>query len=352
VFENSTEPLFKFPGAFGQLVNNSMVRDSLIGILAPEKSGKTFLLTEITKRAYLGKCNVALFELGDMSKSQINRRFYANLCGLPSQQRFMKETLVPQNDCLNCQLGSCPNMNGPSSTPIKMAGAIGIPIAPPNYVPCSIGHKCKEYLPAITRCVVNYDKLMAPSDVARVQESLRTRLPDRKIRFHVASNDTTSAEMINDTLTSWKEKLAFIPDVIVVDYDLTMAREKGCKDDREAFNAQWKWFRRISQDWHCAFFVASQTDSEGLDTENIKLSNFSGDKRKYSHCTGMLGIHGLRSELGIGLARISWMLGREEDKSINDQVIMGRHLSICRPLAWSMWRYKDYKPKELTGQPT
>jgi hypothetical protein len=349
VFESSTTPLFTFPGAMGQLMNNSMTRDQLIGIMGPEKSGKTFLLTEVVKRACIGKCNVALFELGDMSSPQINRRLYSNICGMPYLPRCVGDNIVPMPDCGHCQQADCPTGNGPKYQAIKIAGDRTLPLAPPDYVPCQMFGKCAQYVPTVTRCTVNYPNAMGPQDIKRACAKLSDRMGSRQLRFQVAANDTTSAEMMNDTLTNWKEKLSFVPDVIVVDYDMTMAKEKGCKDDRDAYNAQWKWFRRMSQEWHCLFIVASQTDSDGLDRENLKLSNFSGDKRKYSHVTGMLGVHAPRCELSLGLARISWMLSREESLGMRDQVLMGRHLGICRPIAWSMWRPSDYRPKELVA---
>jgi hypothetical protein len=64
----------------------------------------------------------------------------------------------------------------------------------------------------------------------------------------------------------------------------------------------------------------------------------------------MLGIHGTRREFGLGLARMSWMLGREEEFGITDQVVMTRHLRICRPLTGSFWRDKSYKPKLLVAE--
>lgn len=348
VFETPLEPLFEFPGAMGQLVNHACIRDSMIGIMAPEKSGKTFELTEFIKRSCMGRCNTALFELGDMSAPQIKRRLFSNLCGMPSHQRWTGDTLVPMVDCWHAQLGCCPT--GKHDTPpIRGEDDLAIPEAPSGYEPCPFTGRCKECRPTVCRKFTVFPKVMQRADADRARQSLARHMGQSVLRFDVKPNNTTTAEMINDTLGRWKEKLGFVPDVIGIDYDATMAREKGVKDEREGMNEQWKWFRRISTEWHCLVLVCTQTDANGLDCENLSLDNFSGDKRKYSHCTGMLGIHGTRQEFKLGLARLGWMLGREEEYGIMDQVVMTRHLRICRPLVGSFWRDKTYKPKQLVA---
>ena len=201
IFEASTKPLFHFEGALGGLLNHSMVRDSLIGVMAPEKSGKTFLLTEIIKRACIGRCNAAIFELGDMSEPQINRRFLTNLCGKPNHAQYVGENIVPMPDCLHCQMNTCPERKTRYSKDLRTQATDPLPIAPVDYVPCpfstATSAPCPSYKPAITRCRVNYPSILTEQDVTKACKSLSDHMGSRQLRFQVAANDTTSAEQVN-----------------------------------------------------------------------------------------------------------------------------------------------------------
>jgi hypothetical protein len=325
-----------------------MTRDSCIGLMGPPKARKTFLLMEVMLRAAMSRLNCALFELGDMSKEQIDRRLFGNLTGKPTLARYQGETEVPILDCWHCQLNACPLPKGPHrDVVIRSEGDYALPTATGTYRPCPAAGKCKECRPTVTLCQKDWPDLMTKEDAARSRESLARHMGTSEMIFENHPNNSFSAEMINDTLKNWKERRGFVPDVIAIDYDATMKRERGAKDMRESYIEQWKWFRKISQEWHCLVIPASQTDADGLDTENLKLSMFSGSVEKYQHSTGMIALHGLRSELRLGLCRLSWGMGRMEELGLDDQVVMLQHLRINNPSVASFWRDKDYRPRLL-----
>jgi hypothetical protein len=265
---------------------------------------------------------------------------------MPSAKRWTNETTVPMMDCWFSQLGECPTGRH-YTIAVRDENEYALPQTPPGYQPCPYCGKCKECKPTASLVRHQWKHEMTETDVLKTNSKLAAHMGNSQLRFCVKPNNTFTAEMINDTLIQWKEKLGFIPDVMGIDYDATMAREKGAKDEREGMNEQWKWFRRLSQEWKTCNIVATQTDGDALDRENLSLANYSGDKRKYSHVTGMLGIHGTRQEFGMGLARLSWMLGREEEFGMDDQVVTLRHLRIARPIVGSFWRDKMYRPKML-----
>ena len=350
VFETPPEPLLFFPGALGQLMNHSMVRDTLLGIMAPAKLGKTFFLTELCIRGCIARRNVAMFELGDMSKPQINRRFYANLCAMPYLERYVGDAVVPMLDCWYSQGGKCPVDGGPNNMAIRGDGCYAIPTAPPDYTPCPMAEMCRECRHTVTRCTTNYPKLMERADADKARKSLARHMREAQLKFDNAPNNSYSVESVRDTLNKWKEREGFLPDVISIDYDNTMKKEKGARDARESFIEQWKGFRGLSQDFHALVAVNAQTDAGGLDEENVTLDNFSGSVEKYQHSNCMLMLHGMRKELRLGMCRASWAMGREEMYGIEDQVVMLRHLGIGRPLVSSFWKNSDYKPRLLVEE--
>ena len=348
VFETPPEPLLFFPGAAGKLLNAAMTRDQCIGLMGPPKARKTFLLMEVILRAAVARLNACLFELGDMSKDQMDRRLFGNLTKKPTMTRYLGETEVPELDCWWCQTNSCPLPKGPHrDEPIRQEAQYALPRATGNYRPCPAAGKCKECRPTVTLCNRAWNDLMTKEDAFQSRANLARHMGTSELMFENRPNNTFTVEMIDDTLKQWKEKRGFVPDVIAIDYDATMKRERGAKDMRESYIEQWKGFRKLSQEWHCLVIPASQTDADGLDVENLKLSMFSGSVEKYQHCTGMLALHGLRSELRLGLCRLSWAMGRMEELGLDDQVVLLQHLRINNPSVASFWRDKDYKPRLL-----
>jgi len=60
-FRNVTEPLLKYSGAFGQMFNEFLTKGALVGIMAPEKRGKTFFTINILLQALKYMNNVVYF---------------------------------------------------------------------------------------------------------------------------------------------------------------------------------------------------------------------------------------------------------------------------------------------------
>ena len=349
VFAQQSEPLFHFPGAIGALLNRGMVRGGCIGAMGPMKSGKTYFLLEAAIRACISRLNVAVFELGDMSESEIDSRLYSNLSGLPNLARYVGNSLVPELDCRFNQYGGCPKQQAPNQTPVQSPNMYALPTMGDDYQLCPYMEKCEYCKPTVTRMPHCWPRQMERTDVLAARATLSRHMRTSNLRFFNAPNNTYTADMIEEDLQDCKERFDFVPDVICIDYDGTLKRETGAKDGRESYIAQWKGFRKLSQTWHALVLVATQTNADGMDREDLILDNFSGSVEKYAHATAMLAIHGTRKELNMGLCRMSWAMGRTEALSIDQQVVVLRHLSINRPMVGSFWRNSDYRPKQLAG---
>ena len=106
-FEHAQKPIFKYPGALGELLNEHLVREGFVGFMGPEKVGKTWILIDLAVRANLAGLNVAFFELGDMSKRQIIRRKHIHLAQKSDTPKYCGRLWVPVLDCSHCQNGDC-----------------------------------------------------------------------------------------------------------------------------------------------------------------------------------------------------------------------------------------------------
>jgi len=73
-YEEQSQPIFKYPGALGKMLNYDLCEESFVAFMAPEKRGKTWWLQDMVLRACMQRKNVALFQAGDMSDVQWIRR--------------------------------------------------------------------------------------------------------------------------------------------------------------------------------------------------------------------------------------------------------------------------------------
>ncbi len=295
IFAESQDPLFTWRGKVAnRFFGNAFVRDSLTAMLAPEKRGKTWWCIEILMRGLMAKRKVAVFEVGDMSKTQIMKRVAVRLAGLPMYQKQLGDIYVP--DEIVC------DANGPRIVP-KMVHA---------------------------RTVVS----AASAREGAAKFLRRYALPKKEVLFRLSVHSTGSASVsdIRGVLTRWELEDGYIPDVIVIDYPDILAPEPSTSSQstRDQENGKWKALRRLSLETHTAVFVPTQADSAAYSVDTLGMSNFSEDKRKAAHVTGMLGLNQTSEEKEKGLCRLNWIFLREGEYSINRCLTVGQCLSLGR----------------------
>lgn len=101
-----------------------------------------------------------------------------------------------------------------------------------------------------------------------------------------------------------------------VDYaDILAPIDPRVEPFREQINMTWKALRGLSQKKHCLVVTATQADADSYTAWRLSRENFSEDKRKLSHVSGMVGINQTQAEKDRGLYRLNWVLLRELDFS-------------------------------------
>jgi hypothetical protein len=359
MFAAPQEPLIHFDGALGEMFNPMATREQLIGVMAPEKGRKSFFLAEIISRSIMARRNVALFECGDLSESQLLRRVYSSMLGVRIDDRFGDDRDFERRsevDCVRNQLGLCRKDCRRSDVPLRARMEEPVPDElPEGYRTCTA---CEDdFIPCVGYCDKPKPPVMLREMVDRIADTTATHMGSHGIRFDVRANNTLTAEDMNNQLLRWKDREGFVPDVIVCDYADIMAQETGTRDERSSQNERWKWFRRMSQEWHALFVVATQTDALAYDKDSVNISNYSEDKRKYSHVTGMIALHTTAAERAARCMRASWLLGREMPSEwIGHEVVLCERLAVSRIHTGSFWRRQSrlgdeyrYKPKMVNG---
>jgi len=140
---------------------------------------------------------------------------------------------------------------------------------------------------------------------------------------------------IESILDGWEKKRGFVPDVIVIDYADILAPEDSKKQIRDQTNETWASLRRLSQCRRCLVIAPTQADAASYDQHTQRMKNFSEDKRKLAHVTGMLGLNQTDSEKGAGLMRLNWIVLRETSFETRRCLYVAQCLSLGRVLCCS-----------------
>lgn len=287
------EELIKFySDGMNKFLSPHMKRGDFVSFVGPEKRGKSFWLQEM---AYLGlrnKRRVLYYAFGDMSANEIRKRLYV---------RAAKRPLV--------------------ATELKI---------PKRFVFGDDG------TPRIKRPPQFYEALRA-KDVWEARKSLLQLTASKEInlRMHVSGGNTVSASQIERKVKHLVEREGWMPDLVVIDYADLLDEEPGMsrQDVRHKINATWMILRRIALDHHCLVLTATQAASSGYKNRWVLgKGDFSEDKRKNAHVTGMLGLNQTPEEKEVGIYRLNWVALRDGKWSEKQVLWTAGQLALCRPV--------------------
>lgn len=286
----SSEPLIVYPGALGPFFQDALVRDALVSIQAPEKRGKTFWLVDIAWRAMLQKRKVAFFAVGDMSRNQMLKRILVRACRRPLRAKKIK-------------------------IPISIMRESGEKRA-------FVDHDVKVYKEALS------EKEILHKIALIKKKKLKTNEPLFRLSCH--PNSSISAKGVNNILQQW-EREGWTADVVVIDYADILAMPDGGSEQRDQINDTWKRLRAMSQERHCLVVTATQADAASYTTEVMDMTNFSEDKRKFAHVTGMFGLNQTPREKELGVYRLNWLALRESEFDTSKVVHVAGCLDSASP---------------------
>ena len=302
-FSKAAEPLFTLgPPHINSFFASILSRDNLLGMLAPEKRGKSYWCMEFAIRALMSRRKVALFEVGDMSQSQQIKRMGS---------RFERKPIFK-----------------------KYLGRIKVPVRIKQ-----IGNNTKvKYKTEFHKKTVSEKG----SRIARQKFMRRFGISPEKTFFRLSTHASSSINVsgIFGILNTWEMEDDFVPDVIIIDYADILAEEPGTANysARDKINETWKALRRLSQEKHCLVIAPTQADAASYDQEILTPRNFSEDKRKLAHVTGMLGLNQNPQEKKSGVMRLNWIVLREAPFSIYQCLHVGQCLELGRAYCCGYYR--------------
>lgn len=287
-FSQVAEPLFVYPGALGRFFGASMCRDAFLAFTGPEKRGKTFWLLDVAWRAMLNRRRVVFFAVGDMSQDQMLHRIASRACRQPIQEEeyeYPKEIRRPGDE--------------------KFAETV------------------RE-----TRSGKGLRAVQIKKTLERLQSEIRSNKPFMKLACY--PNDSINVAGIRDELMTL-ERSGWIADVVVIDYADILAPPAGVNEYRHQQNRTWQQLRALSQERHCLVVTATQSDAKSYKAEVITRANFSEDKRKQAHVTGIIGLNQMDHEKEQGVMRLNWVVRRDAQSSEYHCIHVAGCLAIANP---------------------
>jgi hypothetical protein len=159
------------------------------------------------------------------------------------------------------------------------------------------------------------------------------------LRVSVHPTASISVHGISGILDQWEQEHDWCPDCVVIDYPDILAPEDSKKQARDQVNDTWKAMRRLSQERHILIIAPTQANALSYNNaEGAKLQtmgNFSEDKRKLAHCTGMFALNQTWAEKEMGGMRLNWIVLREAPYNSNRPLYVGTCFALGRAMCCS-----------------
>lgn len=256
----------------------------------------TFWLLDIAWRAMLQGRKVAFFEVGDMSEGQIMLRFMSRATKRPIR----------------------------ATDPGKVI-----------HYPVSIEHDPDAKQSNVTFEEYEFAEPLHWKEAAAACDNIAKKLGSKGLgplmRLSCHPNSTLTVGGIASIIQSWERSGWGTPDVVVIDYADVLSPTHGTGDTRDQINATWKALRALSQSLHALVVTATQSDADSYTVETMNMGNFSEDKRKNAHVTGMVGINQAGDEKKLGLQRLNWLALRESEFTPSDVCHVAGCLAVANP---------------------
>ena len=353
-FDSREEPLFRLPGAYGEMLSPHLIRSGFISFLGRAKVGKTWRLIDLGMHAIKEKCNVAFFQMGDLTQEDYMIRQGIYLSKKSNVRRYCGDLWVPVLDCSHNQGACCPIGKG-SAEPVNVEdGGIDKESLSFSRHKVCVDRECiaeRKFEGSI------WWKFREALEPLQWREAYKHTAKWRKLHrakgFKLASypNSSCNVKGLETQLDLWEQYDNFVPDVIIIDYADIMAPEDGRKEKREQEDMRWRALRRLSQERRCLVITATQSNRGGFDN-NIDITpvNVGEDKRKMDHVTAFFGLNQNEKEEENGIIRISNLLSREGKRDVSRQAAIIQCLEIGQPYIASYWWRKKNKKGGSDGK--
>jgi hypothetical protein len=299
------EQLVYFAGDLNTFLGPHFKRGDFVSFVGPEKRGKSYWLLEIVWQALRAKRRVLYYSLGDMSREDVYKRLYCRAVRKPLKEEEWRK-------------------------------------------PVKIIFDEEGKVDRVISSLQNGGTLR-PKDVFTARDRVMriTASKDVNLKVQVSGGGVVTASSIESKIHQFVHREVWIPDVVVIDYADELDSEPGSNRDdfRHKINATWRVLRRIALDNHCLVVTATQAAASSY-KKNAKVltkDDFSEDKRKNAHVTGMIGLNQSPTEKEQGVYRLNWLALRGGKWSEYQVIYTAGDLAVSCPCIISRFPKKKEK---------
>ena len=280
-----------------EFFGDTFSRSSFVVFNASEKSGKSHMLLDLALRALRQGRSVAYFEAGDMSQNQVIRRIYQRLAQHPRRAGSIE---IPT-----------------SVTVIREKAANGVW---EQEIDVQYAHRHFE-------TDLDEDTALAARD--RWLNEFTAEKLNWRFSAHAGN---LSVPDIYAHLDEWERVHSFIPDFIFIDYaDLLIPAIRNT-EYRHQINDTFARLRGLSLAKKCCLVTATQGNAATWKENVMTRDNLAEDKRKAAHPTAILGISASEVERSKQVAKLNYLVRRDDVCNESDFLYLGQCLAICAPM--------------------
>ena len=276
-------------------------RGSFVVINSPEKGNKSSCILELALKAVYQGRNVAYFEAGDLSRTQLLRRVYERIAQHPRRAgQYRVPTAIQVNDAGDNEYEK------------------------DTYVHVSYEQQ-------------TFDEDMNADIAIAACRKWKMDISGESDNWRLSCHpqDLTVSRM-KQILEEWERQDGFIPDFIVVDYADLLVPEIN-KEFRHQVSAVWGALRGLSLAKNCCLLTATQSNADGFDAAVMTRRNLAEDKRKAATPTAIFGLNASGHERSQGVSKLNHMVRREGACNEYDFLYMANCLDF-----WQMMRHCYY----------
>lgn len=294
------DPLIVMPGDAHVFFGRSLERDQFVACLSPDKRGKSTWLLDFAWRAMKQRRMTLFYAAGDMGRAQMHGRFAARACNRP-----IRPTTVRYPTAIS-------KLDGQQEEKRK-----GFKVE-------HVERKWTDHL--------SYEEAWSQYQGA-IERYVRDDRPCLEMACYPAGSLTVS--MIRDECHRRAEDGRPV-DVVVIDY-ADLMDSPAHKEIRDRTNAVWTGLRALASEYQLLVLTATQSNAEAYRKRSLDIRNFSEDKRKNAHVSGMFGLNQEPEEKSQGLIRLNWLHQRESDYDSGRFLGVAGCAALSRPLIKSLW---------------
>jgi replicative DNA helicase len=312
------DDFFVFPGDMGKFIGN-MKRKDLIGVFAPSKRGKSFLLNYFMNQGVMSNRKVAFFSI-EMTDTESLLRADKSFVPTVDSKKDAGMYDCPVFDCMHNQTGACADRKSDVHLRNEQ-GEIDQEVAE-RHVVCTDCRMSKTERERFSPVVWKEKVFRKTNDLHTMQKEMRkfNALLDRNCRIIVRDKYSLTMPQIYQDIERLAYKDNFIPEIIIIDY-LDILQVQTQEKDWKLENEKWKQAARLGGETSTLVVTATQGNIGAISAEVLNESHLGGWTGKIQHVNGLISINQTSQEKREGIWRLG-VTGLRSEEFYQDETCM------------------------------